>query len=409
MARARSRRHGEGSVTSYATKAGKRYRYQLLVLIDANEPELGSKLSGAAGFKDEDEAHEALRTAKSLRDAGVKQGGKKPTIEAYAKTWIDSLSRDEYEASTLVLYERHLRVHVVPYIGSLQVDKLTPTRIAKHYNDLRDHGRRDRHHKGEPLGVSTVNKVHITLGAMLEAAVEDGLMLVNPARKKKTVKAPTGKAIRREQKEMVTWTGEQLNRFLTWNSDVYEDDMHALWRLLSYSGIRRGEALALKWKDIDAAHSRIRVRRSVDTTQRGVTKKPKTGAARTVDMDTETINVLKTCKAQRGSISLDFARPDAYVFGLADGSVRRPDMVSEMWARRMRWMASALTVDPLPRITLHGLRHTHASILLEQHVPAKVVQERLGHSSITTTMNVYAHVTETAQRSAVDTFTAAIQ
>ncbi|WP_299090521.1 tyrosine-type recombinase/integrase [uncultured Microbacterium sp.] len=92
------------------------------------------------------------------------------------------------------------------------------------------------------------------------------------------------------------------------------------------------------------------------------------------------------------------------MFGDDDGQPRSPDAMTSRWDRRLKWAVKVKRFEHLPRVTLKGLRHTHATILMELGVPPKVVQERLGHSTITTTMNIYSHVTPTMQKNAVDRF-----
>lgn len=133
----------------------------------------------------------------------------------------------------------------------------------------------------------------------------------------------------------------------------------------------------------------------------------KTGSARVVDIDSVTLDALKSWKATRGSIALGFARADAYVFGNLDGAIRSPNEVGRRWTYRVAAAQKAL--PELKRITLKGLRHTHATLLLELGEHPKVVQERLGHSTITTTMNIYSHVTPTMQRTAIDRLAAHIE
>lgn len=127
-----------------------------------------------------------------------------------------------------------------------------------------------------------------------------------------------------------------------------------------------------------------------------------------VDIDAETVKVLRRWRAERGSVALDFTRADAVVFGTIAGTPRNPMSVSEMFTRRVAKARKAFGTDALPVITLHGLRHTHATVLLEVGENPKVVQERLGHTTFTTTMDIYSHVTPTMQRSAVDRFAAAV-
>lgn len=110
-------------------------------------------------------------------------------------------------------------------------------------------------------------------------------------------------------------------------------------------------------------HRRISLRRAADVTLPNTTKVTKTGNARVIDIDVETLRVLKALKSDRGAISLDLARADAYVFGDDKGAIRVPDAVTSRWTRRLDWATAK--IEGLPRVTLKGLRHTHATLLLE--------------------------------------------
>lgn len=166
--------------------------------------------------------------------------------------------------------------------------------------------------------------------------------------------------------------------------------------------MRRSEALALKWNDVNAKTGRISIRRAVNTEDWTTTKTTKTGNARVIDVDAATLKVLATYKVARAEVSFDLAKADAYVFGDDEGRLRSPDAMTSRWDRRMKWIATIHKT--LPRVTIKGLRHTHATLLLELGEHPKVVQERLGHSTITTTMNIYSHVTPTMQKAAADRF-----
>jgi len=403
-----SRRRGKGSITSYATKAGVRWRFQLWVPADAEFPDGEHVHVGKGGFLTADAADDAMQEARGKQRAGVDLSATMPTVADYSRRWLDGL---DLEASTVAGYRRIFALHITPAVGGLRLDKVSASRLAKLYADLQ---RPDPARKRASGGLSknTVHKVHVALSAMLESAREDHLIATNPARKRKTVKAPTARSIKGEQAEMTTWTGAQLRAFLTWNREVLEDDVHALWWLIAHTGLRRSEALALRWSDIDVDGQRVRVRRSLDTglpaARRSETKGTKTGHVRVVDIDAETVKVLKAWRVQRASLSLDFSRADAVVFGTLDGSPRNPMSLSQMFSRRVAKARKALGSEALPELTVQGLRHTHATVLLEAGEHPKVVQERLGHTTITTTMDTYSHVTPTMQRSAVDRFAAAI-
>ncbi len=396
-----SRRRGVGSITSYSTKAGTRWRWQIRVPVDPEHPEAGTRLTGAGGFRTAREADDALQVARKKLREQLRFVGAVPTVADFAETWLEGL---KLERSTIAGYRKIVRNHVAPRLGATRIDRLTASRLGSHYRFLEREGRRDGKHYGEPLSANSVNKVHIVIGAILDAAVDDGFVAVNVARKQRTVQAPTGKAIRAQRPEVVTWTAAELAAFLRWDREVFDDDLFALWHVIAHTGMRRSEALALRWGDVDMKHGRLSVRRAADTTTRGAVKSTKTGQGRAIDVDAGTVAVLRKYKAARGAIHLPHIQPDAYVFGNLAGEVRSPNEVGRRWTYRVAAAQSA-GVD-VPRLTLKGLRHTHATLLLELGEHPKVVQERLGHSTITTTMNIYSHVTPTMQRSAVTRFAA---
>ncbi|WP_223626761.1 site-specific integrase [Microbacterium sp. EST19A] len=394
----RSRRRGKGSLQSYQTKAGLRWRFQIWIPIDPEQPELGERKFSRGGFVTDDAADDEMQEALRKRRNDQKFHGAVPTLEAYGSEWLDALS---LEASTMLGYRRQFNNYLVPHLGAKPLDKITGPAIGKLYKLLRERGGRD----GAPLSSNTVNKTSITLAAILDSAMEDGFLTKNPARLRKIVKAPTGRDIRAERPEMVTWTAEQLRAFLDWDRDVYQDEMYTLWLTLAHTGMRRGEGIALQWRDIDFTAGRISIRRAADSTTRGRTKVPKSGTARVIDADTMLLTALKAHKAERGTIALDYARPNAFVFGhIDDGRMRSPVLMTNRWKRRTQ--AAQKVITDLPHIPLHSLRHTHASLLLQLGESPKVVQERLGHASISITMDIYSHVNPTMQRAAADRFAA---
>lgn len=402
-AQARTRRRGAGSITKYTIKAGTRWRWQLMVPRDPEHPEDGMRLTGQGGFATALEADDALQEArKKLKNQLTFTTTGTPTIGTYVEQWLDGL---QLESSTMYGYRKVARNHVTPYLGSLKLDNLTATRLQRHYKELRESGRKDAGHVGDPLSANSVNKVHILIGAMLDAAIEDGLIGVNVARKSKTVKAPTGKQIRAAKPEIVTWTPAELNGFMQWDRDTYKDDLYPLWHVIAHTGIRRSEALALRWSDLDVNNLRISVRRAADTITRNQIKSTKANGARPIDIDESTADVLRRYKQKRGTLSLELVRSDSYIFANAAGEIRSPNEVGRRWRTRVTNARKALGEDNLKTVTLKELRHTHATLLLEAGVHPKVVQERLGHSNISTTMNIYSHVTPTMQRDAVSRLT----
>lgn len=395
-----ARRSGrQGAVYRYKIRKGeRRFRWQIYVPVDVTEPDGPRKRVGKAGYLNREDAEDALSDAiKARRRQEEFRTDGAPRLDAYAQQWLEGR---RLAASTVQGYRRIIRNHITPHLGSLRVDKITATRIARHYRDLEQHGRVDSGHEGEPLSANSVNKVHVVLGAILDAAVDDGFLQQNPAKKSRVVNAPTGRDIRAERPEIRTWSGSELRDFLAWDRDLFNDELFPLWRTIAFTGMRRSEALALRWSDVDFQSNRVSVRRAVDTAKRGMTKKTKTGSARVIELDATTAQTLKAWRALRGTVHLDYARPNGIVFGNDEGEIRSPNEISRRWRLRVRKAQDAL--PELPTITLHELRHTHATLMLQNGENPKIVQERLGHSTISTTMNIYSHVTPTMQRTAVD-------
>ena len=400
MTEKRSRRRGKGSLQSYETKAGQRWRFQIWIPIDPEQPELGEKKHSRGGFLTSDDADDAMQEAIRKRRNDERFHGRVPTLAEYGNDWIEALT---LQPSTILGYRRQFNNYIRPHLGAKPLDRITAPAIGKLYRMLRERGGKD----GGSLSANTVNKTSITLAAILDAAMEEGFLVKNPARLKKIVKAPTGRDIRAEREEMQTWTADQLKAFLAWDKGVYDDDLFPLWFTLARTGMRRGEVLALQWRDLDFTNARISIRRAVDSASRDRTKIPKSGKSRVIDADTELMGVLKALKGTRGMIALDLARPSAFIFSTDEGQLRDPVLVTNAWRRRTA--AAGKVVDDLPHIPLHGLRHTHATLLLQLGESPKVVQERLGHGSIAITMDIYSHVQPTMQRAAADRFAELLQ
>lgn len=403
----KSRRIGKGSISKYKVKGGVRWRWQAYVLVNPNDSTFGTKRIGKNGFSTAAEADTALRAAltKIQNNQKVVSRGEMPTVEEYAKLWLPGQT---LAPSTRSGYDVILRNHVFPYIGKRKLNQVTSAELAKIYKSMLHGGRKDVIDLGGALSPNTVNKVHIVIGALFKAAVEEELLVVNPARKSSIVKAPTGSQIRASQDEIEVWDETQLTFFLNWDDTVYHDDLYELWYLMAFTGMRRGEAVALKWSDIDLANRTISIRRAADPVLIRQTKLTKTGKARPVSIHVGLVHVLKRQKAKRSSISPEFIKPDAYVFGLPNGELRSPNDISARWARAVKkakansLLQPHMADKPLTSLTLKGLRHTHATLLMKNGTNPKIVQERLGHSTINTTMNIYSHVTPTMQQDAID-------
>lgn len=213
---------------------------------------------------------------------------------------------------------------------------------------------------------------------------------------------------KRAAPEMRPWTAGQLAAFLGRARE--HADNFALWHVLAMTGVRRGEALASRWRDYDLDAATVSVRRSSTMVRNAgqsagvVEGATKSGKPRVIDLDGATVTVLRARKRERGALALQLARDGALVFGDIEGRHRNPEHVSRQLARDVARCRAALGAGVVPVIRLHDLRHTHATLLLAKGVPVKVVSERLGHASPTITLGVYAHVMPGNQREAADLF-----
>lgn len=351
---------------------------------------------GEGGFSTAEAARNALHEAlsKTKRHEPVLAKSKMPTLKDYASLWMSGLMR--LQSTTIQGYEKNLRNHILPNLGHLRLDQLTSATLSQHFKNLGTSGRKDGKDRGGALSTNTLHKVGTVLSLILESAVEDNLIAFNPMRKVKLG------SVQRSQEELKVWSIEQMKLFLEWNATVEKDDLNALWHLICFTGLRRGEALALRWSDLDFKASRLMVLRATDASQSRVVKDTKTKSSRrNLVLDEFTLEALQKHRNLRSQLNLQFVKPDAWVFGGMQGQLRVPNDVTARWTRALEKAVGHFGSSVLSNMTLKGLRHSHATALLELNVNPKVVQERLGHSAFHVTMNTYSHVTVTMQESAV--------
>jgi integrase len=390
----------KGSIQKYKTSGGYRWRWTIPISNDAIRAGSSNSRKSGGGYPTKEEAESALLDMRvALRTPAVERVEiESPTIQELATTWFTTLS---LAPSTLQGYDKILRNHVNRMLGSSTVSELTSARISEFYAFLRKSGRRDSKNPGGPLSANTVNKVHVALAGILDVAVYDGHIQRNPARDQKRVKAPTRRDIKAEHVEVPTWTVVELKDFLTWDEGTYNDELHLLWRLIGLTGMRRGEAMATRWSDLNFETGKLSVRRAADSAKKQAVKATKTYASRSLPLQPELIDRLRAWKLLRARLGEAFVNPEAYIFGNLRNQLRSPNDISARFSRAVNKYLAQPSVTKI-RVTLKGLRHSHATQLLEAGINVKVVQERLGHSDIGTTLNIYAHVTATMQENVVE-------
>jgi integrase len=403
MTKPRRRQAGEGGISQYQTRSGEtRYLVKYTATLEDGSKRVVLRRRGNDGqpFLTRKAAADYLGDVNAAIRKGAHVVPSDTTVGKFGRLYLDGL---RLAPSTLAGYRRILELHILPKFEHVQLTKLAGAQITAHYRELEKTGRRD-HANGRGLSANTVRHVHVFLKAMLSQAVRDGLILANPADRAKPPAAREAKA-----PEMKTWTGPQLGDFLAW-ADAEGLPDAAAWRLLAFSGARRGEVLALRWRDLDIEAGRVSIRRSVGVVHNKgespqILEGPtKTGRERVVDLDPRTIAALRSWRLARAGLDLRLARDDALIFGNLEGEHPHPGRFTHRFGVHVARHRRQLGDDAPPPIRLHDLRHSHASLLLAAGVPVKVVSERLGHSTVMITLEVYQHVLPGMQAEAAAKF-----
>jgi len=279
---------------------------------------------------------------------------------------------------------------VLPALGRVPLRHLQPDHLERLYADLLAAGRASGN---GGLDNKTVLEIHAVLRRALDDAQRRGMVISNPAA---VAHAPKRRPLASTASR--AWNVQELRSFLDTTAD---HRFHtALW-VAANTGMRRGELLGLRWGDVDLDTRRLSVSRSLISVgyelheTRGKTRT----ARRTIDLDDRTIAMLRAWKSRRAAEDPGFDPDDAdaHVFCRADGSPIHPQLLSDAFTKLVRR-------SRLPKIRLHDLRHTHATLLLKSGVPIKVVSELLGHSTPGFTMATYQHVLPGMQAEAAKAF-----
>jgi integrase len=358
------------------------------------------------GFSSQREALDALAAARQHVDEGF-DGDMTLTVGRWLDEWLEG--RVRLRPGTAVSYRQHLRLYLRPGLGHIPLRQLRTADIERLYRAMRHLGQPDersddmqrrliaarhetRRASARPLSAASILRVHATLRAALTHAVRRRLIPHNPAT---YVELESGR-----RPPVRVWTPEQLGVFL---DALIGDRLAPLYHVIAYLGLRRGEACGLRWDDIDMDAALLRVAQQLTQVQsRLVFGPPKSRAgARIISLDADTVAVLRAHRARQNAERLAFGPqwPDAgLVFTREDGEPVRPDSVSQKFERLVQTLS-------LPRIRLHDLRHTSASIGLASGESLKEISERLGHSSLGITADTYTHVlpvvaSESAERRA---------
>jgi integrase len=347
--------------------------------------------------------HSGYRTKRQAEDAlselvnGVKRGTyvakTRQSLTEYVAEWLTAIE-PTVRPSTHHSYARNLRLHVLPYLGGTPLHAVDAGMLNGLYATLLAEGRAD--HQSGGLSPRSVRYVHTIAHRAFKDAVKWGRLARNPADA-----ADPPRASSSGRPESVTWTPEQLRRFLV---GTLGDRHHTAYLVLATTGLRRGEALGLRWRDLDLKQGRASIRQTVIAVQHlPMLGTPKTAKGRrTVVLDAGTVAELREHRKRQAAERLQMGEGWAdndLVFCRVEGTMLHPERFSRSFGDAVRRLG-------LPPIRLHDLRHGWATMALSAGVHPKVVQERLGHANIGITLDTYSHVTGSLHGDAAETVAA---
>jgi integrase len=310
--------------------------------------------------------------------AGIPLATKTWTVSSYSAHWLEHVVAPRLRPTTVASYRDTLRLHVLPTLGRQTLRRLTPAAIRQLLSVKQASG----------LSARSVQIIHATLRTMLAEAVREELIERNVA---SIVRPPPV-----SQEEVRPWSPEEAAKFL---KAARPDRLYALFAVGVGLGLRKGELLGLRWSDVDLEHGLLHVRQTAQRVngQGMIFGPPKsTRSRRDIPIPGVIAEVLhEHLSRQQLERQVPYWQDTGLVFTSSTGTAVEPRNLA-------RALDSLIVQAGVRRIRMHDLRHTCASLLLAQGVPARVVMDVLGHSQFGITMNLYSHVMPSALREAAD-------
>ncbi len=347
------------------------------IILDVQDAATGKRRRKWHSFKGtKRQAHEECARLVAAMKAGAYVEPSKMTLAEFFDRWLAHI-KPNVSPRTLERYEEIAKKNLVPLLGALPITKLRPIDISQAYAAALTSGRR----RGDGgLSARTVHHMHRVLSQALKQAVRWDLLLRSPCDRLEKKDRP-----KVEKKPVATIDAAETVKAI---SAARDRRLFVPILLGSMCGMRRGEIVALRWKNVDLDRAQIAVVASIEQTKAGCREKEaKAGRSRTIAMPVLLVDELRAYRLTQAQELLRLGmRPtgETLVVTKEDGSGMQPRSLTHRVAEFMKGLGS--------KVRLHGLRHSHASHLLAANVHPKIVQERLGHSGIAITMDIYSHL-----------------
>jgi len=376
------------TIKPYQKNGKTHYMFQIYVGVD---PATGKKkFTTRRGFETKALAKKAMTELEYKIDKeGVNYN--KRRLESYSdvyELWLEQY-QNQVRASTYKQTNGIFKNNIIPALGHYRIDQISPVMCQQLVNEWFSK-------------FTSYRKMTMYMSIIFKYAIKLDLLKVNPIDKIEIPKKRIDISNDIDDEELRFYTKDELKEFLECAKFESDKKVHVFFRLLGFSGLRKGEALALTWQDIDFINNSISITKTLAYTEKGVIlQPPKNGLNRTIAMDSITMEILSDWKKQQ--------RKEFRMSGI---EIKTKQLVFSnkfnnfiALSKTTKWIERITKKNGLKVITTHEFRHTHCSLLFEADVNLKKAQDRMGHKDIQTTANIYAKLSKKIKRDVVDQFT----
>ncbi len=335
------------------------------------------------GFRTKKEAETALRDVLQLYEKqSFIHNHQSYTVEEFYYYWKENVGINHLRHNTLQLYQQYFDKHIKNELGSVPIDKISPTNLQKYFSN-----------KQKELGKSAIRTLRNVWSAVFKLAQKQNIIAINPLKQIEV-------SFQRAEHKVTSINRDVMLSFMEYIRDT---DYYLPFYIATQTGLRRGEVLGLTWDNIDFENKKLTVNKALVKLKKSDLKLMETktsSSKRTILMTQSLVDILKEAKAIKGEKRKHYGEyyysGEDFVCSREDGYPIRPDSLSNQILRLSESFGA--------NITFHMTRHTHATNLLESDINIKVIQNRLGHSNIATTLDIYSHVTEQMEEESIAKF-----